>query len=92
LEQQFVWKDAFNLTKLMEIFQKVPGIILALTIGGVIVGLPVAWAGYLIAYSAVGKYQKSIKEKLQMRKQKIKGKIRSRKNRKAQKKRKPNRA
>ena len=88
LERQFAWKDAFDLNKIVEMIEKAPGIMLALIVGGVVVGLPIAWAGYLFSYSAVEKYQDNIKLKLQQQKQKIKGKIRVRKNRRAQKKKK----
>ena len=43
--------------------EQAPKIFLALTIGGVIVGIPTAVAGYFFCYSVVESYQKSIKEK-----------------------------
>ena len=85
LEQPFIRKDAFDLNNIVAIFDKAPDIILALTIGGVVVGLPVAWAGYLISYSAVEKYQTTIKEKLYRKKENIKDRMRVRKKRKKKK-------
>ncbi len=85
LERAFVWKDAFDLNNIVAIFEKAPGIMLALTIGGIVVGLPVAWAGYLISHSAVEKYQTTIKEKLYLKKERIKDRMRTRKKRKRKK-------
>ena len=47
---------------------KTPELFIALTIGGVIIGLPLAIAGYYFAYSAVDRYQDEIKLKLAKRK------------------------
>lgn len=85
LERTFVWTDVFDLTKALDMLEKAPGIILALTIGGIIVGAPIAWAGYLISHAALEKYQKSIKDKLMLQKKRIKGKLHSRKSRKKRK-------
>ncbi len=43
-----------------------------LTIGGVILGIPVAITGYFIAYNAIVTYREKIKLKLQNRKKKRK--------------------
>ncbi len=49
---------------------KAPELFIALTIGGVIIGLPLAITGYYFAYSAIGRYQDEIKMKLAKRKEK----------------------
>jgi len=49
---------------------KAPELFIALTIGGVIIGLPLAVAGYYFAYSATRRYQDDIKLKLAKRKEK----------------------
>ena len=46
------------------LLQKAPEIILAMTIGGVILGIPLAIFGYYFSYTAVQKYQKDIKVKI----------------------------
>ncbi|MDM8555272.1 DUF2062 domain-containing protein [Desulfococcaceae bacterium HSG7] len=48
---------------------KAPELFIALTIGGVIIGLPLAVAGYYFAYSAIRRYQDEIKLKLAQRKE-----------------------
>ena len=42
----------------LEILSKAPEIFWALTVGGVILGLPVSVIGYYVAYSLVSKYQR----------------------------------
>jgi uncharacterized protein (DUF2062 family) len=61
-------------------FQKAPDIFIALIIGGVIIGLPLAIVGYYFSFSAVAKYQNEIKEKLARKRE-----IRARKLRKKKK-------
>jgi len=43
---------------------KAPEIFWALIIGGIVLGLPLALAGYYFSYSVVQKYQDDIKQKL----------------------------
>ncbi len=49
---------------------KAPELFIALTIGGVIIGLPLAVAGYYFANSAIRRYQDEIKLSIAKRKQK----------------------
>jgi uncharacterized protein (DUF2062 family) len=77
LQKTVVWKDAFDLSKIAELFEVAPAILTALTIGGIIVGLPVAIAGYVLGYSAVDNYQKNIKAKLLHQKDVLKQKIKA---------------
>jgi uncharacterized protein len=49
---------------------KAPGIFWALIIGGIVIGLPLALAGYYFSFTAVRKYQLDIKKKLALRKEK----------------------
>jgi len=51
------------------LLQKAPEIILAMTIGGMIIGLPLAIIGYYFSYSALHKYQKDIKGKIKRKKE-----------------------
>lgn len=64
--------DWHNLVAMIE---QAPRIFLALTIGGVIVGIPSAVAGYFVCYSVVESYRKSIKEKLARKKDRLKQKM-----------------
>lgn len=47
---------------------KTPAILATFTIGGIIVGIPVAVIGYYVAFGLVQKYQKGVREKLIVRK------------------------
>ena len=54
-------------------------ILLATTVGGMIVGVPLALLGYYLAFSAVHGYQTKLKSKVAAKKEKIAEKIRRRK-------------
>jgi uncharacterized protein (DUF2062 family) len=56
---------------LKTMFQKAPRAFGAMTMGGVILGIPLAIASYYISYAAVEKYQKDVKEKLVLQKAKL---------------------
>ena len=73
-----------GISTFIKMISKAPEIFWALTVGGVIVGLPLAFVGYYLAFSAVERYQDEIKRKLA--RQKAKRAIK--KNSKHQKKRK----
>ena len=55
----------------LQMMEKTPEILWALLIGGLIIGLPVAIAGYFAAYSAVEQYQTKLKAKLARQKEKL---------------------
>jgi len=68
-----------------EILKNAPAIFGALTVGGIIIGLPLAVLSYYLSIAAVNKYQQSIKDKMAGQKarlvntkEKIKKKIRKR--------------
>lgn len=49
---------------LLNIVRKTPDIFLALCLGGLLLGLPAAAAGYFLSYEALRRYQSGIREKL----------------------------
>ena len=55
-----------------KMLQKAPEVLGVLTIGGIVIGLPLAFISYYISYAAVLKYQKNLKEKLIRQKTKMK--------------------
>ena len=61
----------FNLDMIHKILQKAPGIFWALIIGGIILGLPLAVAGYYFSYAAVTRYQEEVKRKIAKRKERL---------------------
>ena len=60
-----------NLQTVMVMLQKAPEILLSLTVGCIMLGLPIAIVGYYITYSAVEKYREDIKKKVARQKEKI---------------------
>ena len=71
LKKVYLLSDAHGFTKIYQIMLKAPEIFWALTIGGIVLGLPLAIVGYYFSYSVVQKYQDDIKEKLAKSKEKL---------------------
>ena len=51
--------------------EEAPRLLLEMTLGTVLIGLPLAILGYFLSYAALIRYRETIKEKLAMRKQKL---------------------
>lgn len=60
-----------SITIISRIITKAPDVFLSLIIGGIILGIPVAIAGYCFSYYAVSKYQTDIKKKIAEKKEKL---------------------
>ena len=67
VSNSFQGLSAFDLSALLHLIQKTPKILMVMTLGGVVVGIPLALAGYYFSFSAVHAYQKDIKAKLAQR-------------------------
>ena len=79
LPQDFTWSIV------REMLKNAPVIFGALTVGGILVGLPLAVLSYYLSFAAVNKYQQRVKEKVAAQKarlvntkKKVKEKIRKR--------------
>ncbi|MGD8522910.1 MAG: DUF2062 domain-containing protein [Desulfobacterales bacterium] len=77
--------DNFSWSIVQEMLKNAPMIFGALTVGGILIGLPLAVLSYYLSFAAVNKYQQSIKEKVAAQKtrlvntkEKVKKKIRKR--------------
>ncbi len=70
----------------LDLVKKAPEIVIALTVGGIIVGIPLALIGYFFAYKAVDRYQEDIRRKLAEQKVKHAIKVERRKYKKRRKK------
>ncbi len=75
--------DDFTWSIVKEMLKNAPVIFGALTVGGIIIGLPLAVLSYYLSFAAVNKYQQSVKEKVAVQKarlvkakEKVKKKIR----------------
>ncbi|MGA9536470.1 MAG: DUF2062 domain-containing protein [Desulfobacterales bacterium] len=82
IKQIFSWKDVESLSAVYRLILHTPEMIWAMVIGGVILGLPLAVAGYYLAFFVVGRYQEKIrikrKESKKLRSRKKKPRQRSR--------------
>jgi uncharacterized protein (DUF2062 family) len=63
------WHSIFNM------LDQAPRIFLALTIGGIIIGIPASIIGYIAIYIIVDRYQEGLKEKVKNKKENIKEKL-----------------
>jgi uncharacterized protein (DUF2062 family) len=88
----------FNLSdiSIRLLLQKAPKIIIAMSVGGVVMGLPLAVLAYIIAHKLSRRYQEQVKKKLALQKvklstakEKLKTRVRTRKKRKRRQNRNP---
>ena len=70
IEKAYRVPEDFSWSIILRLFQKSPEILGMLILGGIIVGIPLALAGYFFAFTAVKKYQDGIKIKLAERREK----------------------
>ncbi len=77
----------FNLDALLYTLRSAPEIIGILLVGGVVVGLPLAAAGYFFALKTIVEYRASIQRKLEEKKSKLTNKLKSARPRRNKKKR-----
>jgi len=71
IKNTYSLNSEINLDTIHKILQKAPGIFWALIIGGVIIGLPLAVAGYYFSYAAVTRYQENVKRKIAKQKERL---------------------
>ena len=63
--------DEFSLSMLSKILHKAPGVLWALIIGGILLGLPLAVAGYYFSYIVIKRYQDDIIRRLSHRRDSV---------------------
>ena len=63
--------DELNLDALICMLKQAPEILWIMTVGGMILGIPVAIAGYYFSLSAILKYRESIRETISKEKEKL---------------------
>jgi uncharacterized protein (DUF2062 family) len=64
------WKNS-GLETLVQMLHKTPEILWALFIGGILLGVPLAAAGYYLSHEALRRYQSGIREKLALQREKL---------------------
>ena len=80
--------DTASGSTMLAFAEKAPRIFEAMTLGGIVLGLPLAAISYYFAYITVEKYQTDIKAKISEKKDQLVEKSRKRRERKARKKKK----
>lgn len=68
LKASLTLPNNFSWDLLKELIANAPLIFGALAAGGIIIGLPLAVAGYFLSYGAVNKYQQKVKDQIAARK------------------------
>ena len=63
--------DDLSWSILVEMLRNAPKILTALTVGGILLGLPLAILSYYVSFAVVHKYQSDVKEKLARRKARL---------------------
>lgn len=67
-----------GIEELISILRQAPEMLVAMSLGGFIMGIPTAVIGYLVAFKAVGKYQNELKEKIRLKANTLKQKVKVR--------------
>jgi uncharacterized protein (DUF2062 family) len=86
IENIYQLPTEFSLDALIYTLQKAPEIIGILTVGGIVVGLPVAAVGYYFALKAITEYRESIRLKIEAKKATLANKLKRKKPPKKKKK------
>jgi uncharacterized protein (DUF2062 family) len=68
----FKLPDEITVPVVKAILAKSPGIFYSLTIGGIVLGIPLAVAGYFISYRLVSRYRDDLKKKMARQKERLK--------------------
>ena len=82
IEKAYKVPDQMDWTMMLRLLEKSPEIISLMTLGGIILGIPIAVTGYVFAFSAVKRYQDDIRRRLEA----VKAKRKQRKKKKRKKK------
>jgi uncharacterized protein len=60
-----------TLSTLLNAIKKAPELLAAMTLGGIVLGIPLAIVGYYLSYAALLKYQEGLKAKVQKQKERM---------------------
>lgn len=71
IQKGFNWADINSFSAVYQLIVKAPEIVWAMIVGGVVLGLPLAIAGYYIIFFVMKRYQENIKIKLAKSRQKL---------------------
>lgn len=71
IKNEFPFSPGLNWDLVIRLLGKTPEIFVALTIGGIVLGLPVAVIGYYLSFYAVQRYREKVKEKVARQREKL---------------------
>jgi len=71
IRKGFRWADINDFSALYQMILKAPEIVWAMIVGGVVLGLPLAIAGYYVIFLVLSRYQENIRLKIEKSKQKL---------------------
>jgi uncharacterized protein (DUF2062 family) len=71
IQKGFSWADINSLSAVYHMILKAPEIVWAMIVGGVVLGLPLAVAGYYVIFVILRRYQENIRIKLKKSKQRL---------------------
>jgi uncharacterized protein (DUF2062 family) len=71
IQNNFSWADIKSFSAVYDQILKAPEIVWAMTVGGVILGLPLAFVGYYVIFLVLHRYQENIRLRLEKSKQKL---------------------
>ena len=76
VEELHPFPKTMDMSWILEMLRSTPEIISLMTLGGILIGVPLAVAGYVFAFTAVNKYQEDIKRRIAERRAARREKIR----------------
>ena len=71
IQKGFNWSDTHSFSAVYHMILKAPEIVWAMIVGGVVLGLPLAAAGYYVIFMVLKRYQENIRLKLETSKKKL---------------------
>lgn len=75
LEKPLILTRPITIESLVTMIQQAPGIFAAMTLGGILIGLPLAVIGYVVVYKMMGRYQEKIKVRIRNRARQIRQRL-----------------
>ncbi|MGD8291566.1 MAG: DUF2062 domain-containing protein [Desulfobacterales bacterium] len=73
LKATLILPEAFTWSIIKEMLKKAPVIFGAMTLGGILIGIPLAVLSYYLLFAAIKKYQESVKKKVAAQKARLVG-------------------
>ena len=86
IKNEFIFSSGFDWSLVGQLLMKTPEIFVALSVGGIILGLPFALVGYYLSFYTVQRYREKVKEKVAKQRERLRQLRKQRKEKKAKRK------